>query len=323
MVKESTMHPLTRPRPGVPVVLRGAALLGLAALASCGPKEARREAPKFVIPGGPTASAPPAPPKPTGDQPGLPVVRILSDQLVTAGTSGHKASVSGDSGLQYEWFIEGGSFDGDIHGDSVRWTAGVPGEVRLFCQGTNAAGKKSVALARVEAEAAPTIDGFLARPAVISLGRSTKLSWNAKETKTLILDPGDQDVAKVTGPGFEVKPQETTQYTLTATTAAGASVSKTVGGKVVPPPAISLFRAEGAISFGQALSLVGGFSGGKAEISRGGTVLASGETSPLQVRVDVLKEGDSFSFTVTNEAGDRVARSLTFNAPARGAYPKQ
>ena len=316
------MHPQTRPRPSVPVALKGAAFLGLAALASCGPKATQREAPKFVIPGVTAASAPPAPPKPTGDQPGLPVVRILSDQLVTAGTSGHKASAFGDPGLQYEWFIEGGSFDGDIQGDSVKWTAGAPGEVRLYCQGTNAAGKKSVALARVEAEAAPTIDGFLAKPPVISLGRSTKLSWNAKEIKTLILDPGDQDVTKVTGPGFEVKPQETTRYILTATNAAGASVSKTFEVKVVPPPVISAFRAEGAISFGQSISLIGGFSGGKAEISRGGTVLASGEASPLQVRVDALKEGDSFSFTVTNEAGDRVTRSLAFNPPASGAYPK-
>lgn len=213
------MHLITRFRPRL-----GAAFLGLALLTACGRKDAQQDAPKFIQPGIAATQIPTAP-EPTEDQPGLPVVRIQTDTpLVTTGTAGHEATVNGDPGLQYEWFIQGGSFEGGTHGLSVKWTAGAPGEVRLFCQGTNAAGKKSVTLARVQSEALPSIESFQAASPVVSAGRAAKLSWSAKEVKTLVLDPGGQDVTAVSGPGFEVKPSETTRYTLTATNAAGASV---------------------------------------------------------------------------------------------------
>jgi len=308
------MHPITRFRPRL-----GAAFLGLALLTACGRKDSQEEAPKFIQPGIAATQVPAAPPEPTGDQPGLPVVRIQADALVTTGTAGHEATVSGDPGLQYEWFIQGGSFEGDTHGQSVKWTAGAPGEVRLFCQGTNAAGKKSVSLARVQSEALPSIDAFQAASPVVSAGRATKLSWSAKEVKTLVLDPGGQDVTAVSGPGFEVKPSETTRYTLTATNAAGASVSKTLDVKVVPLPSITGLSAQGAINYGQPFALVGAFKNGKAELRHGGTLLASGETSPLRAQIPALKQGDSFMLTVTNEAGDSVTRTLDFNPPATGA----
>ena len=301
----------------------GAAFLGLAILTACGSKEPG-EAPRLIQPGLAAASIPAMPPKPTSGEPGLPRVHIQTDELVTAGTGGHLAVSSGDPGLRYDWFIQGGTLDGDAHGSSLRWTAGAPGEARLFCQGTNEEGKKSVALARIQVEAPPAIDRFEAMPSVISAGRSAKLSWSAKEIKTLVLDPGAQNVAQVNGPGFEVRPAETTTYTLTATNAAGARVFKTLEMKVVPPPSISVFQAEGAISFGQTLSLVAEFGGGKAELKRGKDLLASGGDSPLQIRVPALKAGDSFTITVTNEAGDSVTRTLNFNPPASAqahAYP--
>lgn len=305
------MQPNSRSRLGFPVVLMGTALLGLAA---CGQKDSRA-APRLIQPGLAAASAP-APLEPTQDQPGLPVVHIQADGLVGAMTGGHQAAVAGDPGLQYEWFIQGGTLDGDAHGSTVNWTAGAPGEVRLFCQGTNAMGKKSVTLVRIQSEAPPSIGRFEAKPAVISSGHATRLGWDAKEIKTLVLDPGAQDVTQVSGPGFEVKPTETTRYTLTATNAAGVTVSKTLDLKVVPPPAIASFHATGGISFGQALALVAEFSGGKAELKEGGSLLASGDTSPIRAQVPVLKPGDAFTVTVTNEAGDSVTRLLQFTPPS-------
>lgn len=308
------MRPITRFRPCL-----GAAFLGLAFLAACGRKEDKAEAPTFIQPGIAESRVPTAPPAPTKDEPGLPVVRIEADTLVATGTTGHEATAFGDPGLQYEWFIQGGSFEGNTRGPSVKWTAGAPGEVRLFCQGTNAVGKKSVALAQIQSEALPSIEDFRAAAPVVSAGRGTKLSWSAKEIKLLVLDPGGQDVTAVNGPGFEVKPSETTRYMLTATNAAGASVSKTVDVKVVALPSITGLSAEGAINFGQPLALVGAFKGGKAELAHGGAVLASGETSPLRVQIPALAAGDSFMLTVTNEAGDSVTRTLDFNPPAAGA----
>ncbi len=313
------MRPKLRSRLGFPVLLMGAALLGSMA---CGRKESQA-APRLIQPGLVAASPVAPPPVTTEGQPGLPVVRIQADGLVTTSTSGHQAVASGDPGLQYEWFIQGGTLDGDTHGSSVNWTAGAPGEVRLFCQGTNQAGKKSVALARVQSEALPSIDRFEAMPPVATAGHAARLSWSAKEVKTLTLDPGAQDVTGVSGPGFEVKPPETTRYTLTATNAAGDAVSKTLELRVVPPPTVTSFRAAGGISFGQVLDLVAEFKGGKAEVKRAGNSLASGETSPIQVRVPALKAGDAFTITVTNEAGDSVTRTLQFTPPASApAYVK-
>ncbi|HET6330930.1 MAG TPA: hypothetical protein VFF76_09100 [Holophagaceae bacterium] len=314
------MRPYTRSCPGSAVVLMSAAFLGLAVLTACGRKDAGEEGPKFIQPGIAATQAPA--PEPTGDQPGLPVVRIQADALVAAGTGGHQATVSGDAGLQYEWFIQGGAFEGDIHSQSVNWSAGVPGEVRLFCQGTNTAGKKSVTLARVQSEAPPSIEGFRATPLVVSVGHATKLSWTAKEIKTLILDPGGLDVTKASGPGFEVKPSGNLRYTLTATNNAGATVSKTVDVRVVPLPAISSLGAQGAINIGQPFTLVGVFKGGKAELRQGGTVLASGDTSPLQAQIPALKAGDSFQLTVTNEAGDSLTRTLVLNPNTGPGYQK-
>lgn len=306
------MHPTTRFR-----LTPGAVLLGLAAIAACGRKDEQAPPPRLIAPGVAAAEPQPAPPEVTGDQPGLPKLNIQADAMATAGTTGHRAQVFGEPGLQYQWFIEGGSFEGDTRGESVAWTAGPPGEIRIYCQGTNAAGKKTVMFVRATSEAAPVIERFAAYPPVLTAGHAAKLSWSAQEVKTLTLDPGGQDVTQMKGTGLEVKPPETATYTLTATNAAGTSVAKAVQLKVVPPPAIRAFTVIGAVNFGQALTLSGAFSGGKAELKQGGTVLASADGGSIQAQVPALKAGDSFSLTVTNEAGDSVTRNLAFNPPGQ------
>ena len=307
VVKRVHMPPITRFR--LPL---GAVLLGLAASTACGRKD-EASAPRLVAPGLAAASTQPSSPDTSGPQGGLPVLHVQADEVVTAGTAGHEATVAGDPGLKYEWFIQGGSFTGDTHGESVAWSAAGPGEVRIFCEGTNEAGKKSVALARVQSEAPPSIENFRAQPPIISEGRATRLGWSAKEIKTLTLDPGGIDVVGAKNTGYEVKPTETMAYTLKATNLAGASVAQTVEVKVVPVPAILSFGAQGAVNFGQPLTLAASFKGGKAEIRQGEAVLASGTSSPLQAQVPSLKSSDSFQLTVTNEAGDSVTRSLTLS----------
>lgn len=301
------MTPTTRFR-----LISGAVFFGLAAMTACGRKD-EATPPRLVAPGLAAAQPQPAPPEVTGEQPGLPRLAVQADELATTGTGGHQAQVLGDPGLQYQWFIQGGAFEGDSHGQSVTWTAGAPGEVRIFCQGENASGKKTVVLARVQSVPEPTVDGFSSAPPVVTEGRSAKLSWNAKEIKTLRLDPGGVDVSQLNGPAFEVKPAATTTYTLTATNAAGTSVAKTLLVKVVPPPSILSFHAVGAVSIGQPLTLSGAFKGGIGELRRGGEVLARAGEGGIQAQITALKAGDAFALTVTNEGGSTVTRTLTFN----------
>lgn len=308
------MHPNQRSRVALPVVTAGLPVLVAALLLGCGRDEAQAP-PKLLRPGLVAASAPPPEPTPEGAA-GLPVVHIQAESLVTTGTAGHQAQAFGEGDLQYQWYIQGGSFEGDSTGPAVTWTAGEPGEVRLYCQATNASGKQSVTFVRVGSEAAPQIDRFGSFPPVVTAGKSAHLSWSAKEIKTLTLDPGGVDVTQVSGPGYEVRPTDTTRYTLTATNAAGASVSRTLDLKVVAPPVITAFQVQGGVSIGQSLTVRAEFKGGKGEIRRGGTLLAAGDQGPLLATVDTLRGGDTFTLTVTNEAGDALSRSLSFTPPA-------
>ena len=305
----------------MPQTLRFRSSLGLSTMAlvvftACGRGESKKEPVKLIQPGLAAAPTPLPAAASSGITSTLPRLSIQTSELVTAGTGKHQATVVGDQGLQYAWFIQGGTLEGDTHGASASWSAESPGEVRLYCQGTNAAGKNSVALATVQAEAPPSIERFASMPTVLTAGRPAKLSWSAKEVQRLTLDPGAQDVLEVSGPGYEVKPTETTQYTLTATNAAGASVTKTLDLKVVPPPSIASFLAEGGINYGQAFGVVGTFKDGTAELKFKGTLLASGDTSPIRGQIPGLKTGDSFTLTVTNPAGDSVTRTLSFHSSA-------
>ncbi|HTL99219.1 MAG TPA: hypothetical protein VL181_10490, partial [Holophagaceae bacterium] len=129
--------------------------------------------------------------------------------------------------------------------------------------------------------------------------------------------------SQANGPAIEVRPQASTKYTLTATNAAGGTVSRDLLVKVVPPPAIKSLQGQGAIGFGQAVTVIGQFSGGKAELKRGNDVIASSEDGSLQTQVPSLKEGDIFTLVVTNEAGDSVARTLNFNSAPAVAAPQK
>ncbi len=242
---------------------------------------------------------------------GRAALRIETLSAVTGGTTGHEARVFGQPGLTFEWSIQGGKLDSWNQRDSVLWTAGPSGEVLLTCRAFDGAGGESKAVARIQAQPAPTISRFEAAPPVLALGSSAKLGWAAKDCRKLVLDPGGQDVTAYAGPGFEVKPTDTTTYRLTATNALGTEVTRELTLQVAAPPQIGSLRAEpGGVP--EAFTVVGEFQGGKAELKREGTVLATAATSPLRAELSGLKPGASLSLVVTNEAGATVTATLQF-----------
>jgi hypothetical protein len=90
----------------------------------------------------------------------------------------------------------------------------------------------------------PTITGFTATPAKLTLGYSTRLSWAVTGSPSLMLNPGFGPVA---GTSVTLSPKTTTTYILTATNSFGTSTA-TATATVVPanPPVISAFLANPA-----------------------------------------------------------------------------
>jgi hypothetical protein len=146
----------------------------------------------------------------------------------------------------------------------------------------------------------------------VNPGESVALGWDAAGATKLTLDPGGEDVTAMQGPPKTVRPQETTTYTLTGVNEAGTVASKSLTVKVVPPPLVRSFGASGVVAVGQPLTLVGDFSGGHAEIRKGGDVFASSDQSPIQAQT-TLKDGDSFTLVVKGETGSTASSTRTFS----------
>jgi len=254
---------------------------------------------------------------PSESLPGSPQMRLVTEGSVPATATSHKAVIEGDSGLALAWSIKGGTLEGGTTGYQVSWRPGNEDRLVLTCTGTNAEGKSSIVSTTVLVKQPPVISLLEIRPAVITLGQSGKLRWEAKGFQTMVLTPGGQDLSKSLGSPFELKPEKTTTYTLTATTADGPSSSRDVILKVVPPPEIQGLRADPVAGSPGAYTVVAEFKGGKAELKQGGQVLASGETSPLRCSVTGQQVGAVLQFTVTNEAGSYVSNSLTFSSRAK------
>jgi hypothetical protein len=268
-------------------------------------------APQTVVQPIAPVSAPAPTPEPT---PGLPRMSIKADGSVTAGTGGHEATITADSDLAYEWTIQGGTIEGITSGSSITWTAGSGSATVLTCKGTNTADKSSIVTVKVPLRQLPTITRFESEPVVITAGSSAKLSWNAKDTQTLVLEPGGQDVSKFNGPALEVKPENTTTYTLKATNSTGITSTRELLLKVVPLPEITAFRAEPVLGSIATFTVIGEFKAGKAQLKNGSEVVLSGDTSPLRIQLANLRESSSLVLTVTNEAGTYVTSTLNFSA---------
>jgi hypothetical protein len=90
----------------------------------------------------------------------------------------------------------------------------------------------------------PTITGFTAAPAKLTLGQTTTLRWAVTGSPSLMLNPGFGPVA---GTSVTLSPAATTTYVLTATNSFGTSTA-TATATVVPasPPLITAFLANPA-----------------------------------------------------------------------------
>ncbi len=250
-------------------------------------------------------------------EPGKPNVSLRGENVVIAGTSGHETTLTGDPDLTFEWSIRGGTIEGESQGSTVTWTAGTGPDLVITCKATNPVGQESVVAMQVTLRPPATIVRFEAIPEVVTEGSTSKLTWTTTGTNSLILDPGDINVSQRKELSLEVAPPETTTYVLKATNSIGMVVTRAVSVKVVPKPEIISVKANPATGSPNSFNVLGEFKGGKAVLKNGATVIGSGETSPLAVRVDGLKAGASLTFTVTNEAGTYVTTSLNFSAPKK------
>jgi len=246
-------------------------------------------------------------------EPGAPVLRIDTDNPVAVQSGGHQAFVSSDADLSYKWAIVGGTFEWTNEGPSVVWQAGTGTEAVLTCTGTGADGRTSTATLRVALRPPSAITRFEAVPPVITAGKSARIFWTVSNAEKLVLEPGSQDLGKSLASSVEVKPGETTVYTLKATDSLGVATSQDVKIKVVPAPELLGLRGELVPGSPNACVVVAEFKGGKAELKQGGQVVASSETSPLRFPASNLGSGTSFLVTVTNEAGSYVSNTLTFS----------
>lgn len=243
---------------------------------------------------------------------GVTRVQIQAEEKVTAGTTGHPAKVVDDPGVNLEWSITGGTIVGDNHGSSIVWNAGSRGDVVLSCAGKDYSGKSYSGSFGVLVRPPAEILTFESSLPAITLGMSAKLGWSVRNVKTLTLDPGGINVLQVTGPGFEVKPTETTTYVIKATNEVGTVVSKELTLTVVKPPAIVAFRIESVAGDNASVRVVAEFSGGKAVLNKGEAVLASSETSPLTLTIPRPANGTNFSLVVTNKAGSTLTSTCVF-----------
>lgn len=253
--------------------------------------------------GGGSSGAPP----PRG--PEAPVVTAPTH--VTAGQSGYTASVAARAGLTYEWTIAGGTLASEAGGTSVTFTAGATGVVGLGCVATDASGRSSSAgLAQSTIVAAPAIASFTVDHDSIASGDAARLAWSTTGATTLTIDHGVGDASKANT--ASVKPSASTQYTLTATNAAGSSVNATVAVAVDGAPVVSSFKATpSSIAGGASTVLSATFAGGTGVITPGDLALDSGGAVTVAPTAD-----QTYTLTVTNDAGDVATATTTVTITA-------
>lgn len=258
-------------------------------------------------PSGPgTTVAQPAAPSPAATTPGrFPAPEIKADMPVySAQSEDHWAQVVGEPGWAYEWTLDGGLFTSGITADTIRFKTGNPGRLLIRCKITDGSGREATASLAPRVVPLPTVDVFETSRAVLTRGEGITLRWEATDHETLNLLPGTQDINQLSV--IRLQPTETTTFVLTATNLAGSKVEKALEVKVVPPPTIQRFAAEGTSKIGQPLNLIAEFADGKAEIRLGTNVLASSSESPLRLQVTPAT-GTAYTLIVTNDAGATVS----------------
>ena len=162
----------------------------------------------------------------------------------------------------------------------------------------------------------PQINSFQAQPGVITTGQSTTLSWNVSNADTVSITQG---IGNVTTVGqVSVSPQQTTLYTITASSACGiVSAVVTVTVCTGPPSIISFEVNPGSINPGGVAVLSWNVDGAETvRITPAiGTVSSSGQFSVSP------SLSTSYTLTAINACGTRTRRltvSVTEGDPGGG-----
>jgi hypothetical protein len=167
----------------------------------------------------------------------------------------------------------------------------------------------------------PLVNSFVADPPTIVPGGSSTLSWNVSGATNVIIDQGIGSVS-LTG-NRAVMPNVTSVYTLTATNAAGISVTATaqviVTGTTAPPPTPTPITGS--------LPLVNYFTANPTTIYAGDSATLSwsvsnatstnispgvGSVSSVSSTLVSPEQSTSYTLSATNSAGT-VNRSINVN----------
>lgn len=175
---------------------------------------------------------------------------------------------------------------------------------------TNVTGSVMQTVAITVNPMAPAINSFTATPSTIISGQTTTLNFNAVRATTLVINPGNINVAGQTS--ISVSPTANTTYTLTATNVTG-TVSSTVNVTVNPPlPVISSFAASAAtITSGQSTTLSWASTGATSLMITPGNLNVTGLTSTTLSPTTTTM----YTLTATNTSGS-VTRTLTVTVNA-------
>jgi len=174
---------------------------------------------------------------------------------------------------------------------------------------TNAAGKTATAAATASVSTAPAIATFAASPPQIQAGQSSTLSWSISGATSASIGPGIGAVNAVSG-SRTVSPGSTTTYTLTATGAAGQSVTASSVVTVAPAtggaPVISSFSASpSTVMAGQTVTLSWSVTGATSMSVDGGVGNVTG--SSVNVTPSVTS---TYTLTATNTSGTATAAAI-------------
>jgi hypothetical protein len=184
--------------------------------------------------------------------------------------------------------------------------------ITVFLRGTPGA---SVTIT-IDAGAAPALPpevNFSADPQTITLGESSTLTWNVIDADTVTIDP---DIGSVDPDGsYEVSPEETTTYTLTAVGPGGTTTESVTVSVNIPLPIVSISADPENILSGESSTLTWSSSYADTCVIEPdiGSVGASGSTSISPT------ETTMYTITATGPGGTAAADVTIFvtdpNAP--------
>jgi uncharacterized cupredoxin-like copper-binding protein len=181
---------------------------------------------------------------------------------------------------------------------------------------TNASGSSSSlpVTVTVAQTGVPIITSFIANPASINTGSSSKLQWNITGATSVSIDQGVGSVSPLDIGSKDVIPAAGTAYTITATNATGsATKSATITVSALTPPVITSFRADpDHISAGEYSTLrwtITGITPGVDTVSIDQGIGVLPPSNSYQVSPSVTT---TYVLTATNAAGSTTATATVY-----------